>query len=171
MSFGGNVTAGPSGSGATKDQGPGVKVPPMAAFGTGFVLAWLIHVFEPLHILPTDERALVVFGWLLVAAGTALFLWALRVFFLARTGIMLQKPATALMRQGPYRWSRNPQYVAFVAMYIGAALVTNTVWPLLLLAPVLAIVIRLVIAREERYLRRTFGASYDQYCRDVGRWV
>jgi protein-S-isoprenylcysteine O-methyltransferase Ste14 len=150
MSFGGNVTAGPSGSGAAKDQGPGVKVPPMAAFGTGFVLA---------------------FGWLLVAAGTALFLWALRVFFLARTGIMLQKPATALMRQGPYRWSRNPQYVAFVAMYIGAALVTNTVWPLLLLAPVLAIVIRLVIAREERYLRRTFGASYDQYCRDVGRWV
>jgi protein-S-isoprenylcysteine O-methyltransferase Ste14 len=143
----------------------------MAAFGTGFVLAWLIHTVEPLPILETPERALVTFGWLLVATGTALFLWALRVFFLARTGIVLQKPATALMRQGPYRWSRNPQYLAFVAMYIGAALVTNTVWPLLLLAPVLAVVITAVIRREERYLRRTFGETYDEYCRDVGRWL
>jgi protein-S-isoprenylcysteine O-methyltransferase Ste14 len=143
----------------------------MLAFGAGFVLAWLIHTFEPLHILERNERALVTVGWLLVVAGTALFLWALRVFFLARTGIMLQKPATALMRQGPYRWSRNPQYVAFVAMYVGAALITNTVWPLVLLAPVLAIVVTAVIRREERYLQRTFGASYEQYCRNVGRWL
>ena len=84
---------------------------------------------------------------------------------------MLQKPATALMRQGPYAWSRNPQYVAFVWIYVGAALVTNTVWPLLLLAPVLAVVIHTVINREERYLQRTFGPEYDEYCRDVGRWL
>ena len=84
---------------------------------------------------------------------------------------MLQKPATALMRQGPYAWSRNPQYLAFVAIYVGAALVTNTVWPLLLLAPVLALVVNTVIRREERYLQRMFGASYVAYCRDVGRWL
>jgi protein-S-isoprenylcysteine O-methyltransferase Ste14 len=143
----------------------------MAAFGAGFVLSWLIHEVEPLHILEAGDDVLVALGWLLVGAGTALFLWALRVFFLARTGIMLQKPATALMREGPYRWSRNPQYVAFVAMYVGAALVTNTVWPLLLLAPVLAVVITAVIRREERYLQRTFGPAYEEYCRDVGRWL
>ena len=170
MKFSGEMTtAGPSG--AAEDRGPDVKVPPMAAFGTGFFIALFLHRVEPLHILNDGERALVALGWLLVGAGTALFLWALRVFFLARTGIVLQKPATTLMRLGPYRWSRNPQYVAFVAIYIGAALVTNTVWPLLLLAPVLAIVISAVIRREERYLRRTFGAAYDAYCRDVGRWL
>ena len=53
----------------------------------------------------------------------------------------------------------------------GAALVTNTVWPLLLLAPVLAVVIHAVINREERYLQRMFGSAYEEYCRDVGRWL
>lgn len=61
--------------------------------------------------------------------------------------------------------------VAFVAIHVGAALVTNTVWPLLLLTPVLAFVVHTVIRREERYLRRTFGPEYMAYCRDVGRWL
>lgn len=154
------------------DHGPGVKIPPMGAFSFGFLVAIGLHIFEPLRFFEGSEvRTLAVVGWGIVGVGVAMFLWALRVLFLARTGIVLQKPATMLMRQGPYAWSRNPQYLAFVAIYLGAALVTNTVWPLLLLAPVVAIVVVLVIRREERYLRRTFGAAYDEYCRDVGRWL
>jgi protein-S-isoprenylcysteine O-methyltransferase Ste14 len=142
------------------------------AFGAGFLVALGLHVFEPLRFLTgRNVSALALLGWVFIGGGIALFLWSLRVFFLARTGIMLQKPATALMRLGPYAWSRNPQYLAFVAIYVGAALVTNTVWPLLLLAPVLAVVIQAVIAREERYLHRTFGSAYETYCRDVGRWL
>ena len=154
------------------DHGPGVRFPPTVAFAAGFVVALGLHVFEPIRFLTgTNVDALALLGWVLIIAGVGLFLWSLRVFFLARTGIMLQKPATALMRQGPYAWSRNPQYLAFVAIYVGAALVTNTVWPLLLLAPVLALVVHTVIRREERYLQRMFGASYVAYCRDVGRWL
>jgi protein-S-isoprenylcysteine O-methyltransferase Ste14 len=154
------------------DHGPGVRFPPTLAFGLGFLVALALHGFEPLRFLTgSNALTLALLGWAFIAAGTGLFLWSLRVFFLARTGIMLQKPATALMRQGPYGWSRNPQYLAFIAIYVGAAMVTNTVWPLFLLAPVLAIVIQMVIRREERYLRRTFGAAYEDYCRDVGRWL
>ena len=154
------------------DQGPGVSFPPTVAFGAGFLAALGLHVFEPIRFLTgRNVSALALMGWILALAGAGLFLWSLRVFFLARTGIMLQKPATALMRQGPYAWSRNPQYLAFVAIYVGAALVTNTVWPLLLLAPVLALVVHTVIRHEERYLRRTFGPEYMAYCRDVGRWL
>ena len=154
------------------DQGPGVRFPPTAAFAVGFLIALALHGFEPIRFLSgQDVDALTLLGWVFVVGGAGLFLWSLRVFFLARTGIMLQKPATALMRQGPYGWSRNPQYLAFAAIYVGAALVTNTVWPLLLLAPVLVVLFHTVIRREERYLRRTFGAEYIAYCRDVGRWL
>jgi protein-S-isoprenylcysteine O-methyltransferase Ste14 len=154
------------------DQGPGVRFPPTVAFAVGFLIALGLHGFEPIRFLTGQHvSGLMLVGWTFVIGGAGLFLWSLRVFFLARTGIMLQKPATALMRQGPYAWSRNPQYLAFAAIYVGAALVTNTVWPLLFLAPVLMIVFHTVIRREERYLRRTFGAEYIAYCRDVGRWL
>ena len=151
--------------------GPGVRFPPTVAFGLGFLIALGLHLFEPISFPTGRNVSPALFGWMLVVVGIGLFLWSLRVFFLARTGIMLQKPATELMRQGPYRWSRNPQYLAFAGIYVGAALVTNTVWPLLLLAPVLVVVFHTVIRREERYLRDTFGPAYIAYCRDVGRWL
>jgi protein-S-isoprenylcysteine O-methyltransferase Ste14 len=109
------------------ELGPGVRFPPTVAFAVGFLVALGLHVFEPISFLTgRNVDALALLGWVFIVAGVGLFLWSLRVFFLARTGIMLQKPATALMRQGPYAWSRNPQYLAFVAIYVGAALVTNT---------------------------------------------
>jgi protein-S-isoprenylcysteine O-methyltransferase Ste14 len=153
------------------EHGPGVTVPPTVAFAAGFLLAWGVHQRIAIPIYSRGLAGMVVIGWVLFALGVALFLWALRVFFLARTGIMLQKPATNLMMAGPYAWSRNPQYIAFIAMYCGIALVMNTLWPVVLLLPVLAVVATTVIKREERYLRETFGAAYEAYCERVGRWL
>ena len=63
-------------------------------------------------------------------------------------------------------------------MYVGMALLTvafglflNTWWPMLLLVPAVFAVQSVVIAREERYLRRRFGAEYDAYTRRVRRWL
>jgi protein-S-isoprenylcysteine O-methyltransferase Ste14 len=152
-------------------QGPGASVPPTVVYAGGFGLAGWLHAVDPLVLLAGGGPLVAVVGGMFVASGIALFLWSLRILFLARTGIMLQKPATALMKDGPYRWSRNPQYVAFTAIYVGAALVMNAVWPFLLLAPVLALVVYGVIDREERYLRSTFGSDYDLYCQEVRRWL
>jgi protein-S-isoprenylcysteine O-methyltransferase Ste14 len=109
-------------------------------------------------------------GIVLLAFGGAVFVWGMRTFF-GRTGIMLQRPADTLVTSGPYAWSRNPQYVGFTAIYIGAALITNMAWPLLLLPLVLTAVVLAVILREEAYLRRRFGDAYVAYCRRVGRWL
>jgi protein-S-isoprenylcysteine O-methyltransferase Ste14 len=165
------VTARQDAADAVADRGPGVSVPPTVPFAAGFLLAWWVHTRAPLYVWSGGDGALSLAGGLLIAAGVAVFLWALRVFFLALTGIMLQRPATMLMKAGPYRWSRNPQYVAFVAIYLGASLALNTLWPLLPLAAVLAIVDAQVIEREERYLHATFGPAYEAYCRQVRRWI
>jgi protein-S-isoprenylcysteine O-methyltransferase Ste14 len=44
-------------------------------------------------------------------------------------------------------------------------------WALLLLAPVLVVMDRLVIAREEPYLAARFGAPYVAYLARVRRWI
>jgi protein-S-isoprenylcysteine O-methyltransferase Ste14 len=62
-------------------------------------------------------------------------------------------------------------YVGFVAMYVGLALLMNSLWPLALLPAVVFSLELVVITREERYLRSVFGPAYEEYCRRVKRWI
>jgi protein-S-isoprenylcysteine O-methyltransferase Ste14 len=110
-------------------------------------------------------------GLSLVGCGTGLFCWGLATFSRMRTGILLQQAATRVVDVAPYSWSRNPMYVAFALIYVGCALLLGLWWPVLLLPVVIAAMNATVIAREERYMRATFGAAYDEYCRRVRRWV
>lgn len=84
---------------------------------------------------------------------------------------MFHEAATQVVDVPPYSWSRNPMYVAFTVIYAGAALVLQVWWPIVMLPVVLGILTFVVIAREERYMRATFGAAYDDYCRRVRRWI
>jgi len=110
-------------------------------------------------------------GWLLAGAGVALAASAIVLFRRAGTSPVPIQPTTALVAQGPYRFTRNPMYVGLAALYAGIALLVNSLWPLVLL-PVVLIAIRWwVIAREEAYLERKFGDAYRAYTRRVRRWL
>lgn len=152
-------------------RGPGMSVPPTALFVGGFWLGVWWNTYQSWPLEAQGTSVLAAIGWLLVVAGMTLFAAGLVTFARARTGIMLQHAATAVVEAGPYRWSRNPQYVAFVAIYIGASLVANSAWPLLLLPVVIGALHALVIAREERYMQRTFPQAYGEYCQRVRRWL
>jgi protein-S-isoprenylcysteine O-methyltransferase Ste14 len=71
---------------------------------------------------------------------------------------------------GPYRFSRNPDYIGQAVIYTGIALLVNSVWVLLAQLPVLFLIHYAIIAREERYLEARFGAEYARYCQCVRRW-
>jgi len=144
----------------------------MPLFAGAFAMAvWLDRRYS----WPVQGEVVVDFlAWLgsaVTVASLLLFAAGMAIFARARTGILLQKSATRLVTTGPYRWSRNPMYVSFVALYIGGALLANTVWPLVILPIVVAMLVRFVIAREEDYLRRTFRDAYDDYTRQVPRWL
>jgi len=78
---------------------------------------------------------------------------------------------TALVTEGPFRYTRNPAYVALTLTYTGLALLIGVLWSLLLLPVVLVAVDRGVIQREEHYLEAHFGSGYQEYRRRVRRWL
>jgi protein-S-isoprenylcysteine O-methyltransferase Ste14 len=104
-------------------------------------------------------------GWLLLLVGLWLGAWAVR----AAAGVDLERP-DQLVDGGPYALSRNPMYVAWTAGYMGAALVTGTAWPLLLL-PVVLVATQVAVLREERSLERRFGDAYRSYKASVRRYL
>lgn len=110
-------------------------------------------------------------AWLLVAACAGLLAWSFVWFARQKTTVIPNRPARALVLDGPFRFTRNPLYLALAFLAIGAGLWLNTWWVLILLLPAIALVDHFVIRREEAYLRRRFGAEYDAYTARVRRWL
>jgi protein-S-isoprenylcysteine O-methyltransferase Ste14 len=110
-------------------------------------------------------------GWLLVAAFALWNGWSLLFFARARTGLLPGQETSRLMTSGPFAVSRNPLYLGLASLYVGICLLVPSVWGLLLLPLAVAAVDWGAIRPEESFLRRQFGASYEEYAQRVRRWL
>lgn len=153
-------------------QGPGIRVPPPFIFAGGWLVAWWLHRRLPFDIDGSGASAWqTALGLAACAAGLGLVAWGITTFTLARTPVIPHRPARALVRHGPYRFTRNPMYVGLTSLHIGLALVANMAWPLVMLPVVLIVLTTYVIRREEAHLTRMFGEDYHAFRRDVRRWL
>ena len=81
------------------------------------------------------------------------------------------REATALLTHGWYGHTRHPLLLGVVAILLGEAVFFSSL-ALLGYALVYWLWLTLFVAlKEEPDLRRTFGADYDAYCREVPRWI
>lgn len=113
-------------------------------------------------------------GWLgasLVGAGLGLHCWSNVV--LARAEPAAGQAPAALVAAGPYRFVRNPIYLAGISLLLGVGLLYAPWRAADLVAPVvlLAFFHLRIVRFEEPALRKRFGASYDDYCGRVPRWL
>jgi protein-S-isoprenylcysteine O-methyltransferase Ste14 len=110
-------------------------------------------------------------GAALIVAGAGLIGTFVRAFGRARTPIDPYSPSEAIVTDGPYRLTRNPGYLGMALTYAGIAIASNAPWALVPLPVAISVIDRGVVAREERYLERKFGAQYTDYKRRVRRWI
>jgi protein-S-isoprenylcysteine O-methyltransferase Ste14 len=134
--------------------------------GTGAVLIpWWILRRHP-------AEAAIWPGVVPIALGAGLYVWCAWVF--ATVGRGTPGPWDAprrLVAVGPYRWVRDPIYLAALAVILGEAWLFRSS-ALLVYGGEAAIVCHLfVVGYEEPTLRRRFGDSYETYRRSVNRWV
>lgn len=155
-------------SGEPRDL-PGILAPPPLLYAAGLGLGLIIERFAPSGPLPIPYTCTVGAG--LIAIGAAIMGLGLRAMRRAATPVNPYAATAALVTEGPFRYSRNPLYLALTLIYLGIAAVLGTLWPLALLPAVLFIMHRGVIAREERYLESKFRESYLQYKARVRRWL
>ncbi|MGQ0550910.1 MAG: methyltransferase family protein [Armatimonadota bacterium] len=148
---------------------PGVIALPPVLYAAPLALAILLHLIVPLRMMPRTLAWVV--GALLVGLASVILASGVRAMARARTEMDVRKPTTAIVVDGPFRYTRNPLYVALTLLYLGIAALINTLWPILLLPILLIVMQRGVIEREERYLERKFGDEYLRYKARVRRWL
>ena len=87
-----------------------------------------------------------------------------------RTAIDPYKPTTAIVQAGPYRFSRNPLYLALTPAVRRDRRVAQHALDPAALVPAVVVLQLGVIRREEAYLERKFGDEYRAYRARVRRW-
>ncbi len=147
----------------------GVIAPPPLIYGGALGAGLLGKALFPATFLPRGATR--TLGVPLTGAGLLLFISSLRALRRAETDVRTYKPATSIVTEGPYRFTRNPIYLGFTLVYGGITALANSPWSALLLPFVLTVMQRGVIQREEHYLERVFGEEYLQYKARVRRWI
>jgi protein-S-isoprenylcysteine O-methyltransferase Ste14 len=148
---------------------PGVIAPPPVIYLAGLALAFVLDWFWPIALLP--DAVQVAIGIPLIVLGLSVVLLAFMRFRRAGTHIEPYKPTTAIVTDGLYGVSRNPIYVAMVAIVVGIGIAADNIWVLPMLVPTLMVMRTGVIAREEKYLEGKFGEDYRRYKGSVRRWI
>ena len=149
----------------------GVPYPPPLLYVAGIAVGLGLQRWWPLPITTGVSTGRLMAMVVCLLAYAAIFVGAFAAFRRAHTTLIPNQPATALVLNGPYRFTRNPMYLSLVMLYLGITLWVNSWWPLVLLPVVVLAVDRMVIAREERYLAAAYPSEYSTYRARVRRWL
>jgi len=147
----------------------GMLVPPpilLVAIGVASAaIQWLW--FGPFNISPIGGA----FGLLVVLASICLFAACGERFKKAGTPYRPVSPTTAIVSSGPYRFSRNPMYVAMAAVLAGLGVLLGS-WVFAAGLLIFMLVVHFgVVLPEERYLESLHGDTYRRYKQSVRRWL
>jgi len=148
---------------------PAWSPPPPLIYAGALALGLVANKVYPMAFLPRAVSR--VLGLPLIVGGLAIGLLSFREMRRAETNVDPYKPASAIVTEEPYRFTRNPLYVGMTLVYSGITALFNA-FPAAILFPLALAVMRGgVIEREERYLERKFGDEYLAYKARVRRWL
>ena len=142
--------------------------PPVLLLGLAFIclaaqLIWFGHL--------GGSIAGAVVGATLIVASLGLLGWSSTKFKRAGTPVRPTSPAVAVVRQGPYRFSRNPMYLGMVGILAGFGLLSGS-WFFAVGVLIFLVVVHFgVVLPEERYLEALHGQTYREFKSQVRRWL
>ena len=151
-----------------EDKKPEIRIIPPIVYLIGLVIGFGFERLWP--IIEMRSVLTIIIGIILILLSVLLIVPSILKFRIAATPFDIRKPATVLVTDGPYRYSRNPGYLALTLLYIGLALIIGSIWVVIMLAPVLVVIHYGVIKKEERHLLDQFGEEYIHYKKNVRRW-
>jgi protein-S-isoprenylcysteine O-methyltransferase Ste14 len=119
----------------------------------------------------TADLWLDLLGILVAFTGQALRIAVIGYRYIVRGGKNRRVHAEDLVTNGFFALSRNPLYVGNILVLFGLFIIWNTPLLYLIGVPFVLLGYRGIVAAEEAFLRRKFGADYDEYCRTTNRWI
>ncbi len=131
--------------------------------------AWVqVQIWNPLAyeaaFITFIGRAAIVFGIVLMGVSFVMFQRH-------KTSVVPKRTPDAIITTGPYKYSRNPIYVADAIILIGYILTLGSLISFALVPAFAWVIAKRFINGEEAGIRAEFGQVYDDYCQQTRRWI
>jgi protein-S-isoprenylcysteine O-methyltransferase Ste14 len=146
-------------------------VPPPVLFFGCLLLSALMQYVRPLSIAAYSFTVGMVIGSSALLLAAALAAWGIWEMKRLGTAIEPGRIPARLVTTGPFRFTRNPLYLALLLVFTGLAIMSNSLWLALGVGVLLLLLDRLVVVREEAAIQRAFGSEYSAYVAHVRRWL
>lgn len=145
--------------------------PPML-YLTSILTAMLAGRIVALAPIPSPHPlVLPSIGLAIGLAAVTLDIWAVRTLMERKTSVSDSACARHLVTCGPFRFSRNPIYLAYTLFTMALGLISGNSWYFIAAVGSLAVTRLIAIPREERHLEARFGFDYESYRRRTRRWI
>lgn len=150
--------------------------PPPERFSWQFWISWILTIISFIGVIilsVLDWNKFIFNNWLrlpigvgIIALGLTLAIWGVRTLSIHSTLGLKGK----LITKGPYKYTRNPQYVADILIFISLIIISNSF--LTLITGILGILWNLLTPyAEEPWLKEQFKEEYDVYRKKVRRFI
>ena len=134
-------------------------------FYAAFILGGVLVIIDwDSWILKGPERFLL--GIPLVIVGTLLVTWGIASLGVENTSGL----KGGFKRSGPYRFTRNPQYLGDNLLFVGLVLVSNSRY-LLVVNSLLILIFLIAPVVEEIWLEEQYGEDYMEYKKATPRFL
>jgi protein-S-isoprenylcysteine O-methyltransferase Ste14 len=145
------------------------KMNPLTLMFTSLLAMLALHWIIPLASI--SSLWLAIFGIALIAFGLVMAIGAESQFRKRGTTVDHLGKATKLVTDGWFQYSRNPMYLSFLVLLVGAGLSLGSLSPLLIIPVFVILTEQSFITQEENRLLATFGKEYRAYQRRTRRWL
>lgn len=146
-----------------------VRVEPPLYLFASLATIIVLHLFLPGAKIISAPWNLI--GVLLLAVGIVLNLMADKSFKERETSVKPLEESARLVTTGVFRLSRHPMYLGFVLILLGAAVLSGSMTPFLVVLVFLVFMDTVFIRFEEKKLAQTFGDAWLDYTHLVRRWI
>ena len=145
-----------------------INIPPIyllisiiALFVLNYIIPVMVLFYSPFNY----------FGVVIVFLGISLILWHADYFKKYQTPIKPFEHSTHLIKEGMYKYSRNPIYLGMGVILFGGAMILGSLSPFFVVPVFIIIIERAFIVKEEKFLENIFGNEYLEYKKSVRRWL
>lgn len=150
--------------------------PPPSKNSWQFWTVWILSIISYLGILVLsilDWDNFIFFHWfrypmsiIFIIVGLIIAIWGVKTLSI-HSSLGLKG---TLINKGPYKFSRNPQYLGDILLFIGIIIISNSL--LTLITGFLGILWNLLTPfAEEPWLKKQFKEEYDEYRKKVRRFI